>query len=242
MSGTTRRRLLAALLAGGGSLALAAPLRAAAMAALALPAGPMRLGRALTRELGDGAAITVRRSWDLAIARQARGFVITGTQVSAAVDAPPSLAELARIEQQRPTQAMFPIMLSETGLILASGNNAPAPADLAAALRAAEAMIAGRPQSEARRDNLRRYLAEIHRAGAGQFETLPADLFVPAGSPQRRIEEVSLPDGLTGAFEVLWEARAAPDSGWLVEGERQIITRIEALERRSREVWTLGPA
>ena len=111
-----------------------------------------------------------------------------------------------------------------------------------AALRAAEKMIATRPQSEARRDNLRRYLAEVHRAGSGQFDTLPPDLFAPAGPPQRRVETVSLPGGLNGTFELLWEATAAPARGWLSSGERQIITRIEELERRSREVWTLGPA
>ena len=113
---------------------------------------------------------------------------------------------------------------------------------LAPPLRAGENMIAARPQSDPLRDNLRRYLAEIHRADSGQFETLSPDLFVPVGTPQRRVEEVSLPGGLTGAFELLWGARAAPDSSWLIEGQRQIITRIEALERRSREVWTLGPA
>jgi hypothetical protein len=239
MAGTTRRRLLAGLLAAGGTLALAPPLRAMAGAALALPAGPMRLGRELVRELGDGAAITVRRAWDVSFTRQARGIVIAGAQVSASVDAPPSLAQLAQIEQQRDTAAMFPIMLSDTGLVVASG---AAPADLGAALRMAEAMIAARPQSATQRDNLRRYLAEVHRAGSGQFDALPPDLFVPAGTPKPRVETVSLPGGLTGAFELLWDARAAPGSDWLIEGRRQIITRIEGLERRSREVWTLGPA
>lgn len=239
MAGTTRRRLLAGLFAAGGTLALTPPLRAMAGAALALPEEPMRLARVLVRDLGNGAAITVRREWEVRFARQARGIVIAGSQTSASVDAPPNLAELARIEQQRDTAAMFPIMLSEAGLVAASGS---APADLGAALRAAEKMIATRPQSEARRDNLRRYLAEVHRAGSGQFDTLPPDLFAPAGPPQRRVETVSLPGGLNGTFELLWEATAAPASGWLSSGERQIITRIEELERRSREVWTLGPA
>ena len=238
MAGTTRRRLLAGLLAAGGTLALAPQLRAMASAALALPEGPMRLTRELVRELGDGAAITVRRAWDVSFTSQSRGIVISGTQVSASVDAPPSLVQLAQIEQQRDTAAMFPIMLSDTGLVVASGS---APAGLGAARRTAETMIATRPQNEARRDNLRRYLAEVHRAGSGQFDALPPDLFVPAGTPQRRVETVSLPGRLTGAFELLWDARGAPGSGWLIEGQRQIITRIEELERRSREVWTLGP-
>jgi hypothetical protein len=240
MAGTTRRQLLAGLTGAGAALALAAPLRALATA-LPLPEAPMRLTRELVRELGDGATITVRRGWDVTFARQARGIVVSGTQVSVSVDTPPNLDQLARIEEQRGTQGMFPIMLSEAGLILASGNAAVPADDIAAALRAAEKLIAARTDSGAERDNLRRYLAEIHRAGSGQFDTLPPDLLFPSGTPQRRIETVSLPGGLAGEFELVWEARPAPGTGWLLTGERQIATRVEALERRSREVWTMGP-
>jgi len=242
MAGSTRRTLLAGLVAAGsaGALGLRAPLLAAG-AGLRLPQDAMRLTRVLVRELGDGAAITVQRGWDVSFARQGRGIIVSGTQTSVSVDAPPSLAELARIEERRGTQAMFPIMLSDTGLILSGGGNAAAPADMAPALRAAERMIASRPQSEARRDNLRRYLSEIHRAGSGQFDSLPADLFFPAGTPVRRAEAVALPGGLTGEFALEWNARPAPGAGWLASGERLIVTRIEGLERRSREGWTLAP-
>lgn len=242
MAGSTRRTLLAGLVAAGtaGGFALPAMLRAAGTP-LRLPAGPMQLERVLVRELGGGAAITVRRAWAVSFERQARGIIISGTQVSASVDAPPSLAELARLEERRETQAMFPVMLSEAGLMLAAGSG-PAPAgDMAAALRAAEQMIAKRPQSEERRENLRRYLAEIHRAGSGEFDSLPADLFYPAGTPLRRVEAVALPGGLAGEFELVWDARAVPGEGWLATAERLVITRIEGLERRSREGWTLTP-
>lgn len=238
---TTRRTLLSGMIAAGALAGTGTALRAAG-AALRLPEGAMRLERVLVRELGGGAAITVRRGWAVRFERQARGVLVTGAQTGAQVDAPPSLAELARIEEQRDTAGMFPIMLSESGLILAAGGNAPASSDIGPALRAAERMIADRPQSEARREDLRRYLAEIHRAGSGQFDSLPADLFYPAGTPQRRTETVALPGGLTGAFELVWDARATPDEGWLAEGERTILTRIDTLERRSREVWTLAPA
>lgn len=242
MAGSTRRTLLAGLLGAGtaGTLALPAMLRAAG-APLRLPAGPMRLERVLVRELGDGGAIAVRRGWDVRFERQARGIIVSGTQVSVSVDAPPSLGELARIEERRETQAMFPIMLSDAGLVLAAGSGGGASGDMAPALRAAEQMIARRPQSEARRENLRRYLAEIHRAGSGQFDSLPADLFYPAGTPLRRIEAVALPGGLAGEFELVWDARPVPGEGWLATGERLVITRIEGLERRSRESWTLAP-
>lgn len=242
MARSTRRRLLAGLVAAGSAGAFAVPaILRAASAPLRLPTGPMRLERELVRELGGGAAITVRRGWELRFSRQARGIIISGSQISVSVDAPPSLADLARIEERRETQAMFPIMLSEAGLVLAAGGSAAASGDMAPALRAAEQMIAKRPQSEERRDNLRRYLAEIHRAGSGQFDSLPADLFYPAGTPLRRVEAVALPGGLAGEFELVWDARAVPGEGWLASGERLVITRIEGLERRSREGWTLAP-
>jgi hypothetical protein len=241
MAGSTRRTLLAGLVATGvaGTFALS-PMSRAAGGPLRLPAGPMRLERVLLRELGDGAAITVRRDWEIRFERQARGIVISGTQTSASVDAPPSLAALARIEEQREAQ-MFPVMLSDAGLVLAAGGDSTAPQDMAAALRMAEQMIASRPQSEERRDNLRRYLSEIHRAGSGQFDSLPADLFYPAGTPLRRVETVALPGGLSGEFELVWDARPAPGEGWLASGERLVITRLEGLERRSREGWMLAP-
>lgn len=242
MLGTTRRRLLAGLIAAGSASAFAPPLRAMlAAGGLMLPEGPMRLGRELVRGLGGDAAITVRRGWDIGFARQGRGIVVTGTQTSVTIDAPPSLAELARIEEQRSTDAMFPIMLSEEGLVLASGTAPTAPADMAAALRAAETMIASRPQSAAARDNMRLYLAEIHRAGSGQFDSLPDDLFFPASTTQRQAETVSLPGGLSGTFELTWETRTAPGTGWLAEGRRSIVTRIAEFERRSSEIWTLAP-
>lgn len=245
MAGSTRRRLLTGLigagLAGGAALLCVRPLRAAS-APLRLPEGPMLLERTLVRELGPGVAITVRRWWEVGFARQARGIVVTGTQVAASVDAPPHLAELARIEQQRGTQGMFPILLSESGLIVSHGAAPTAPADIAAALREAEPMIARLPRAQSAGEAMRRYLAELHRAGAGEFDTMPADLFFPSGTPLRRVETVTLPDGLAGAFELVWQARAVPEGGWLDEGEREIVTRIEGFERRSREGWRLRPA
>lgn len=242
MARSTRREMLAGLVATGtaGAFGLPGMLRAASTP-LRLPAGLMRLERELERELGGDAVVTVRRGWELRFARQARGIIITGTQVSVSVDAPPSLADLARIEEQRETRAMFPILLSEAGLVLAAGGSAAASGDMAPALRAAERMIATRPQSEERRENLRRYLAEIHRAGSGEFDSLPADLFYPAGTPLHRIEALTLPGGLAGEFELVWDARPVPGEGWLASGERLVITRIEGLERRSREGWTLAP-
>lgn len=244
MAGSTRRRLLAGLLGAGvaGGLGALAGRLQAAEEGLRLPTQAMLLERSLVRELGGGAAITVRRVWRITFARQGRGAVVSGTQVSASVDAPPALAELARIEEQREERGLFPVLLSDTGLIVSHGTGAAQPGDLAAALRAAEGLIARMPAPPSERDAIRRYLAELDRAGASQFDSLPADLLFPAGTPLRRLETLALPEGRTGEFELVWEARAAPETGWLAEGERRIATRIAGQERRSREVWRLRPA
>ncbi|MEQ5788104.1 hypothetical protein J3454_09385 [Erythrobacter sp. NFXS35] len=244
MAGSTRRTLLAGLIGASmaGSLGPFVRPLAATDGALALPEGTMLLVREMVRELSGEATITVRRGWEVGFARQARGIVVSGTQVSATVEAPPHLGELARIEERRDTGAMFPILLAETGLIVSHGSASTAPADLSAALRTAEGVIARLTRSGARRDSLLRYLAEVHRAGASQFDTLPTDLFFPLAAPIRQVETVPLPEGLTGEITLLWEARAAPNARWLAEGERQIVTRIDGTERRSRERWSLHRA
>lgn len=240
MGSSTRRTLLAGLLgataAGGAVLPLAAQ-----GPGLPLPPAAMRLRRVLVREFGGGAAITVQREWRIAFARQAGGVRVTGAETSARVEAPSALAALARIEEQRRTQALFPILLSAAGLIIAHGAAAVAQADLAAAADEAERLIARLPGGEARQESMRRYLAMALEQGAGQFETLPADLFFPSGTPLRRVENVALPDGSSGQFELTWEARAAAQGGMLAQGERQVVTRIAGRERRSREVWSLHP-
>jgi len=165
--------------------------------------------------------------------------ILVGTQIAARVDAPPNLAELARIEQQRDTSAMFPLMLTDSGLIMGSPGADLRDADLAAALRAAEALIAQQPApADARARNLQ-YLALLHRAGAGAFDTLPADLLFPVNTPVERAETITLPDGLTGSYALAYHARTQSDAPWLDQAERRVMTRIDGLERRSTERWRL---
>lgn len=246
VSASTRRSFVAALFAAGfaGSLGLPFPARAAPDAPLRLPESPMRLRRILTRGPGDkgSAAITVERWWDVRFARQGRGAVVSGRQAGARVDAPPKLAELARIEQQRDASGMLPLMLSEAGTILTAP---PAPGEsdtVAAALRAAEGVIARQPRlSGDERERLRFYLAEVHRAGSGLLDALPGDLLFPTGAPVDRSETVSLPDGLSGQFSLHYLALACPDAPWLARAERRVVTALAGASREAREVWTLEP-
>lgn len=242
--GSTRRSMLAALLGIGAASSFAAftvPLRAGSMDPLRLPTAPLRLERRLERMLDETAAISVERSWTVQFERQARGIILTGTQIAAAVNAPPNLAELARIEQQRNASTLFPIMLSETGLILSPAGTPPYDDTVAAAVRAAEAIIARQSAPADERARKSHYLALLHRAGSGALDTLPADLFFPAGIPVERADTITLADGLTGSFSLTYIAQPQGDAPWLHRAERRITTRVAGLERGSSEVWTLRP-
>ena len=245
MIASTRRTLIAALLGAGaiGGLRglLVAPLQAAPRLPLSLPDMPLRLERRLERGLGDDAIIMVRRSWALQCERQGRGLMVAGEQLAAEVSAPPHLAALARIEQQRDTSAMFPLMLDADGMIL-SPSTAPGASDAVAdALRAAEAMIARQPVPADERERYRLYLAQVHQAGATLLDTLPPDLLFPIGVPEDRNETVALPDGLTGQFALHYTAEPQADAPWLKRAERRVMTEVSGFTRSASEIWTLSP-
>jgi hypothetical protein len=241
---STRRTLLTGLL-GFGALAGwrggAAPLRAALVAAVRLPGTSLRLERLLEREVGGGETIRVRRSWEVFFERQGRGTIVTGRQTGAEVSAPPNLAALARIEQQRDTAAMFPLLLGEDGMILSSGDRPAEDDAVAAAIRMAEAMIAQQPVPPHERDRNRFYLAQVHAAGSNLLNALPHDLLFPIGMPVERSEAVVLPGGLPGRFALTYYARPHGDAPWLAQAERRVISEVGGLVRTAGEVWHLGP-
>lgn len=196
----------------------------------------MRLERLLQRGTGGDAAITVRRSWLVQCGRQGRGIVLTGQQISAEVSAPPHLYAVARIERERDASAMFPLMLSDTGLILTPDDV------LAGALTAAEALIARQPVPADERERYRLYLAQVHQAGASLLDTLPPDLFFPTSSAVERSQPVALPDGLIGRFTLRYSSEQQPDAPWLKRAERRAMTDVAGFTRAASEVWTLGLA
>lgn len=245
MLANTRRAILAVLLgagAAGGLRGLIGPLQAAPTMPLRLPGAPLQLVRVLQRRIGEDAAITVRRSWLVQCERQGRGIVLTGQQISADVSAPPHLAALAQIERQRDASAMFPLMLSDDGVILTPGN-ASAPDDiLGSALTAAEALIARQPVPADERERYRLYLAQVHQAGASLLDSLPPDLFFPNGSAVERSHPVALPGGLTGRFTLVYSSEPQPDAPWLKRAERRAMTDVAGITRAASEVWTLSLA
>lgn len=237
MTGLSRRTAISGLMAIG----LLSGFAASAQGSLAMPSGPMRLVRRIERGLSGGAEIIVERAWNVRFSRQGRGMTITGEQSQVKVDAPAALSGLAQIEESRSTEAMFPILLSEAGVIIGAGTEILGE-DIALAAKEAERMIAARPiGAEAKADQMR-YLALLQQSAGKLLERLPPDLFFPTAPPRHTIEPVQLADGLSGEFEVSYDAQRAPGAAWLARAERVVVTRIGASERRSSEVWTMAGA
>lgn len=244
MSASTRRSVMAVLLGMGLSIGLGPRLprlSAAPALPLRLPDTPLQLLRVLERGLQGGGTITVRRSWLVQFSRQSRGILATGHQNAVEVKAPPQLAGLARLEEQRDAGGMFPLMLSESGEILVPGKGGEDREAIAAALRLAESMIARSPGTANEHARLRHYLAEMHRAGSGALDALPTDLLFPAGETIERSETVNLPDGLTGRFALVYRAEAQPDAPWLHHAERRVETVLGDLSSATCETWSLAP-
>lgn len=243
MSRVGRRDVLRAgvLGAGLGAVAFAVPPARAAMARIAIPEMPMRLTRRVERGFARGERVGVTRSWEVAFDRGGRGIALSGTQLSARVEAPADLASIAAIEERRDTDDMWPILLSQEGMIIGAGGGIAAQ-DRAAAMREAERVIAAKRLSADEAHRHRAFLAQLHYVGGTLLAHLPEDLFFPRGEPVRRSEALVLPDGSEGRFEVVYLALRAAGRDWLGEAMREIVTRVGEEELRARENWRLEAA
>lgn len=239
MVGSTRRMVLRGIsgvcvAAGLGIM----PAMAAGLTRVPLPQGPMRLIRRLERDLRGNETLTVEREWVIEFAPQGQGIAIRGMQVAVAVDAPESLGALAQIEERRQTDGMWPILLGDNGLILASRSSMRRE-DVAAAVDEAERMIAAREIPVAVREQQQELLLEVQNAGAAVLNQLPEDLFYPVGETMRAVRELDLPGGVRGQFEVSYQASSSATGGWLQTATRRIVTRIGESERQAVENWSL---
>jgi len=166
-------------LASASVLAIA-PLSAAT--ALRLPTGPMVLSRRLSRDLHDGEKIIVERSWQIQFERTARHIEIGGQLISANVQAPARLKALADIEQNQRKEGMFPLVLSEAGLLV-SGTPTDGRESISLAVNAAQQIIAQSPLSLSHKAQSNQHLMQMQRAAQPLIETMPADLFFPTRQP-----------------------------------------------------------
>lgn len=235
MSDFARRTLLA-----GAAVITCIPIvSAAATRRLSIPSGPMDLQRTITRGLGQNANIAVSRSWVIQFAMQGSGVVVSGKQVDVEVDAPSSLETFARIEKSRSTDAMFPMMLSDLGLLMAAEPQS-ASDDVQRALAEARQVIEARGLPGDDKAAQIAGLAELQRNAGSMLEGIPPDLFFPMEASSKTVESVVLPGGMTGEFELHYTAECASDAPWLKRSERRVITRVGDSERRSSDVWTMA--
>ncbi len=236
------KRRHALVFAASGAVACSGllPSLALALGPVVLPTNPMVLRRRLSRGLRDGKAIVVTREWRVEFLPQSRGISISGQQIGVAVEAPPALARLSEIEQTRSTDSMFPILLSQEGIILAAGDTTGG-GSVSAALKAAEDLMTQKGLSAKSAAEQRQFLAQLQKTGSSLLNEMPGDLFYPSTIPVRETREVALADGGVGEFEVRWSASALAQTQLLERARREVITRIGKNERRSSEDWTLSP-
>ena len=220
--------------------ALGAPLSAARAAPgpRTAPAGRFTLQRVLTRELVDGAAIVVTRRWRIGFAAAGHRLVVSGEQIFADVAAPPTLAPLAALEKARPTGAMFPLELDESGHIAGSMRRMDA-AQLLRAIETGGVMFEQGPGGPSMVAESRAFMAQLSRLGAEAVSTVPRDLFFPTPVRSAATRNIDLPGGATGIVSVTSEASVDPSIGLLSASERIIVTRIGDSERTSREAWSM---
>ena len=165
-------------------------------------------------------------------------MVVSGKQLDVEVDAPSSLEAFAQIEKSRSTNAMFPMMLSDLGLLMSAKRHS-ASDDVQRALKEARQVIEARDLSGDDKAAQIAGLAELQSNAGSMLDGIPPDLFFPIKASSKTVESVLLPGGMTGEFELHYTAECATDAPWLKRSERRVITRIGDSERRSSDVWTM---
>ena len=240
--GADRREVLCKLAGFAIVPIIALPIRPATAATIGPKIAPglaFTLHRELEREVSGGKAVVVRRAWACRFEAIGRGMGVSGSQVSASVDAPPSLGAFAAIEERRQETGFLPATLDANGLILPRGERKGSPeiaTAAALALELFEALPAGDPRIPA----ARQFLAEVSNRAALLLSRVPSDLFFPVSGTTR--EERPMEAGEEAARVVIeTEAAADPHTGLLERFERRIVTRIGSDTRLSRDRWTLEP-
>jgi len=242
MSPIVGRRSLLRVAAAAIALPLVAatPGRPQARQRFAPPSTPMLYTRRLERGLTGGASFTVSRSFAVRFVREADGFRVDGEQVGVAVDAPPQLEALARLERERVEGALFPLQLDPAGAI--RGLSRPADsAQLDEAVREVAAQIERWPHAPAEREGLHAFVEAVHRSGGELLTELPRDLFAPDDGPREERREIVLPDGAAGQVRMTFSAERDPETGLMREARREVVTEVAGDLRRTVESWTLGP-
>ena len=237
MATSDRRNIIAAI---GSSLALAGLGTSVRLSAgtrtVRYPERAVRLQRVLERGLGQDASLVVTRIWECRFVATQEGAAIEAHQVFVDVAAPPPLAALARIEQQRESTGLFPMRLDNRGEIIGwTGRTI----DLDGAIAQARMAIERKGLSEASEAQAKRYVAELGKTAAAIVSQIPRDLFYPEMGQRHEERALALPAGGTGSYELTITASADPVTGFLERSERRIVTRVGDSVRTSSETWSI---
>ncbi|MDC0887231.1 hypothetical protein OAS19_05525 [Altererythrobacter sp.] len=233
---TVHRRSVLAMGAGGFLATVPGALRAAMPV---IPGQACTLSRTLDRILIDGALIRVERQWQVRFSEQDGGYIVEGEQSFVAVDAPPALQPLAKLEASRTESSLFPIRLDTAGLI-ASTDSGLIAAPMADLLGAAEKFIANAAGGPDRKAQARAFANSLDMHAAKMLSRLPHDLFFPRELSWLESRDVALPDGPVGHVSIQFDAQKDPRSGLLRSAERTVVTTLDEASRTSREIWKLS--
>lgn len=237
-------RLLVSAIAGGIALVAAASPVAGTDARVAAevfspPDTPLILTRTLYRSLGDGSQIVASRRYAIRFSPDGDGFRLDGKLLEARVEAPPVLAGLARIEQDRPDTGLFPVWLDSHGMLRNLVSPAPDPGARAEALAHTKGLIERASLSPHDKNAI---AVNAHAvASASRGSAWPVFLFNPGSAPRTASRAVTLPNGDKGMVEVRISAGELRPGGLPRRVERIIVTRVSGTARTVREVWTLEP-
>ena len=215
---------------------------ASLLAGQVVPKGAFRLERMLRRDLFDGKAIIINRGWLIRFNAEAGGGVaVTGEQVTSMVEAPPTLATLARLEEQRAAR-LLPLRLSASGTIVEQPGGSTLDPLPDTVIEAAADYVAGHSSARAVDLNAREFVAQLSQRQMDWLSHLPRDLLFPAPRNRTASREVALADGGQGRVELREMVEADPASGLLDSFLREAITTVGESSRSASETWRLQPA
>lgn len=195
----------------------------------------MILTRVLTRELGDGKAIVITRSWRIRFERTPTGYAVDGEQIAVDVDVPPRLARLAEVERCRPQQGTFPIALDGEARIVSAEPGDPSP--IPGLTEAAGRYV--RDRNDTARTAAMDYVAAIQQAGAKLGGQWPSALFFPAGPRGSETRRLAIPGGGEGTVTVTFDGELDRAGERLARARREIVTQVGGTTRTSVETWQL---
>lgn len=205
--------------------------------AFVAPSGPVTLTRVLRRDLSDGKAVVLTRSYRLDFVRHDGGYHVSAVAIEASVEAPPALSALAAIELERQDTA-FALDLDAEGLIV----DAQAADTLASRARLAargEALIAAAVTPDRDRAQALGMFGQLLQSMGGS--ALPRDFFNPRSPNQREQRALALPDGSQGQIEIELQVERQAAGRLPHRYSRQVVTTLGGSRQTSREDFVLSP-